>query len=141
MFYKRRWMEVTRTKTGGQNYYESETDRLTVRILTRNRRIVNSLLLEAKRMYTQSTEQSVCVYVNDQSDNWRHVACRAKRPMRSIILDPGVKDLLLDDARDFMNSKQWYADRGIPHRRGYLLYGKPGSGKSRISADGLMSSC
>lgn len=41
--------------------------------------------------------------------------------MRSIVLDPGMKDLLLDDARDFLNSKQWYSDRGIPFRRGYLL--------------------
>jgi len=43
-----------------------------------------------------------------------------------------VKELLLDDARDFLDSKQWYADRGIPFRRGYLLYGAPGSGKTSI---------
>lgn len=27
---------------------------------------------------------------------------------------------------------QWYADRGIPFRRGYLLHGVPGSGKSSL---------
>jgi len=48
------------------------------------------------------------------------------------VLDEGVKELLLDDARDFMKSKKWYADRGIPFRRGYLLYGAPGSGKTSI---------
>jgi mitochondrial chaperone BCS1 len=37
------------------------------------------------------------------------------------VLDPGIKDLLIDDAKDFLESKQWYADRGIPFRRGYLL--------------------
>ncbi|ETW78673.1 AAA+-type ATPase [Heterobasidion irregulare TC 32-1] len=31
-----------------------------------------------------------------------------------------------------MRSKKWYADRGIPFRRGYLLYGAPGSGKTSI---------
>jgi chaperone BCS1 len=72
------------------------------------------------------------VFVNDQNSNWRYVASRAKRPLRSIILDPGIKDLLLEDARDFLASKQWYFDRGIPHRRGYLLYGKPGSGKTSL---------
>ena len=41
--------------------------------------------------------------------------------MRSIILDPGIKDLLIEDARDFIASKDWYAERGIPFRRGYLL--------------------
>ena len=33
---------------------------------------------------------------------------------------------------DFEKKKQWYADRGIPFRRGYLLYGVPGSGKSSL---------
>jgi len=27
---------------------------------------------------------------------------------------------------------QWYAERGIPYRRGYLLYGVPGSGKTSL---------
>jgi len=25
------------------------------------------------------------------------------------------------DAKDFLNSKKWYTERGIPFRRGYLL--------------------
>ena len=69
--------------------------------------------------------------------------------MNSIILDDGIRELILEDARDFMKSRQWYADRGtylillsmlrhltnlsgIPFRRGYLLYGAPGSGKTSI---------
>ena len=46
---------------------------------------------------------------------------RPKRPLSSIILDPGVKEMLIRDARDFLNSWRWYAERGIPFRRGYLL--------------------
>lgn len=46
---------------------------------------------------------------------------RPKRPLSSIILDPGIKETLLDDARDFLDSRKWYTDRGIPFRRGYLL--------------------
>ena len=69
--------------------------------------------------------------------------------MSSIVLNPGVKEMLLNDARDFLKSEkvihrlplihnlpnesfQWYADRGIPFRRGYLLHGVPGSGKSSL---------
>jgi mitochondrial chaperone BCS1 len=70
--------------------------------------------------------------------------------LNSIILDGGIGDFLLEDARDFMKSRRWYADRGtspillsimllhitnssgIPFRRGYLLYGAPGSGKTSI---------
>uniref|UniRef100_D8QCB9 AAA+ ATPase domain-containing protein n=1 Tax=Schizophyllum commune (strain H4-8 / FGSC 9210) TaxID=578458 RepID=D8QCB9_SCHCM len=63
---------------------------------------------------------------------WRYVASRPKRALTSIVLDPGVKDLLVDDARDFLESRDWYADRGIPFRRGYLLYGAPGCGKTSM---------
>lgn len=52
--------------------------------------------------------------------------------MSSIVLNPGVKEMLVDDARDFLRSEKWYADRGIPFRRGYLLHGVPGSGKSSL---------
>ncbi|KAH8650403.1 P-loop containing nucleoside triphosphate hydrolase protein, partial [Tricladium varicosporioides] len=30
-------------------------------------------------------------------------------------------------------SRQWYSNRRIPYRRGYLLYGPPGTGKSSLS--------
>ncbi|KAG6831542.1 hypothetical protein H0H92_009461 [Tricholoma furcatifolium] len=98
-------------------------------------------------------EHSMCVYVSDRyasitvclsvrfcdtdgvwfsSNRWNHVACRARRPISSIVLDPGVSDVILEDARDFLRSKPWYAERGIPFRRGYLLYGSPGSGKTSL---------
>lgn len=46
------------------------------------------------------------------SNDWNHIASRPKRPLSSIVLDDGVKELLLEDARDFLKSKQWYAGRG-----------------------------
>jgi chaperone BCS1 len=47
-----------------------------------------------------------------------------------VILDQGIKEQIVDDVKDFLLRQQWYVDRGIPYRRGYLLYGPPGSGKS-----------
>lgn len=40
--------------------------------------------------------------------------------------------MLIADAKDFLASEAWYAERGIPYRRGYLLYGVPGSGKTSL---------
>jgi chaperone BCS1 len=37
---------------------------------------------------------------------------------------------ILDDAREFLDSEEWYTLAGIPYRRGYLLHGPPGTGKS-----------
>ncbi|KAG5647856.1 hypothetical protein DXG03_007780 [Asterophora parasitica] len=101
-------------------------------IMTRHHRFLNELLLEAKTEYMAAQQNSISIYVADSSNDWRNVATRPKRPLHSIVLDPGVKDLLIDDARDFLASKLWYTTRGIPFRRGYLLYGAPGSGKTSI---------
>ena len=39
---------------------------------------------------------------------------------------------ILDDARKFLGRKKWYFERGIPYRRGYLLEGLPGTGKTSL---------
>lgn len=57
---------------------------------------------------------------------------RPKRDIESVIIPPTMKQFLLSDAQDFLNSEQWYSQRGIPWQRGYLLYGVPGAGKTSI---------
>ncbi|GLB41667.1 putative AAA ATPase family protein [Lyophyllum shimeji] len=131
LWFRRRWVTVTRSQEPS-GYYSRPEDRLTIRIMTRHHRVLNELLQEAKREYKAALEHSITIYVSDSSNCWRNVASRPKRPLRSIVLDPGIKDLLIDDAKDFLGSKPWYAARGIPFRRGYLLYGAPGSGKTSI---------
>ncbi len=41
-------------------------------------------------------------------------------------------DDLFGDVRTFLNAKPMYEDLGIPYRRGYLLAGPPGTGKSSL---------
>ncbi|QRV95255.1 AAA family ATPase [Ceratobasidium sp. AG-Ba] len=41
-----------------------------------------------------------------------------------------MKEHLFGDVKEFLEGKEWYAQRGIPYRRGYLLFGTPGSGKT-----------
>jgi chaperone BCS1 len=46
-----------------------------------------------------------------------------------------VKKALLDDIQSYLDpeTQAWYASRGLPYRRGYLLFGRPGTGKSSLS--------
>jgi len=131
LWYQHRWLTITRIQEQAGIYGEKENT-LYIRILTRNHKVLKSLLQEARRFYMAGQEHNMCVYVSDSMNHWNHVACRAKRSMNSIVLDPGIKDVLVGDARDFLNNKSWYAERGIPFRRGYLLYGAPGSGKTSM---------
>ncbi|KIJ20980.1 hypothetical protein PAXINDRAFT_165785 [Paxillus involutus ATCC 200175] len=126
-----RWMRVTRVSSPSRGGWAIK-DTLTLSILTRDHRILAEILEEAKEQYSEARKASVTVYVSDSSNCWRDLATRPKRPLNSIILDPGIMELVVEDARDFLGSKSWYSERGIPFRRGYLLYGAPGSGKTSL---------
>ncbi|KAH7888909.1 hypothetical protein F5I97DRAFT_764989 [Phlebopus sp. FC_14] len=101
-------------------------------VVARSNIILKQLVLQAKKEYEAEAIHRVQIYFADSHGSWRWTDSRHKRPMSSIVLNPGVKEMLLNDTRDFLKSEKWYADRGIPFRRGYLLHGVPGSGKSSL---------
>lgn len=57
------------------------------------------------------------------------------RPLHTIDLDAQVKAGLLNDIERFLTPGRanWYGARGIPYRRGFGLWGPPGTGKSSLS--------
>lgn len=74
---------------------------------------------------------------NARNEIWRRDASVPERSLESVILDDKVKEKLKKDLDDFIDPKtiNWYQDHCIPFKRGYLFYGKPGTGKtSTISA-------
>lgn len=108
------------------------TEMLSVSVVARSNTILKQLVLQAKKEYEAESVHRIQIYFADSHGSWRWSDSRHKRPMSSIVLNPGVKEMLLGDTRDFLCSEKWYADRGIPFRRGYLLHGVPGSGKSSL---------
>jgi mitochondrial chaperone BCS1 len=66
-----------------------------------------------------------------QAGNWYTMAVSA-RPLGSVFLPATFESELLTDIKLFRSRKKWYAERGIPYRRGYMLHGEPGSGKSSL---------
>jgi len=92
--------------------------------------IFQSILTEAFDLCMREEEGKTLIFTSWGAD-WRQFGQpRKKRPMHSVILDSGISDRLLSDVHEWLNASAWYSDRGIPYRRGYLLYGPPGSGKS-----------
>ncbi|KAA1473996.1 P-loop containing nucleoside triphosphate hydrolase protein [Dentipellis sp. KUC8613] len=130
-WYKGRWISIQRTKEEDRWATDKSTIRLT--ILSRNRKDLDVIIAEARRIYRAWRNGSITIYMADStSSEWQDVSSRPKRPLNSIILDAGVRELIFNDAKDFLRSKKWYTTRGIPFRRGYLLYGAPGSGKTSL---------
>lgn len=42
-------------------------------------------------------------------------------------------EALIEDIRWFRRHRQWYQERSIPYRRGYTIFGKPGTGKTSLA--------
>ncbi|KAI0025405.1 BCS1 N terminal-domain-containing protein [Xylariomycetidae sp. FL0641] len=129
--YKGAYIAVDRAKqaTAKLNTGEPhETVELTT--LYAQRHIFEDVFTEARALAIQANEGKTTVY-SVRSFEWVPLGVpRNKRPLGSVILDEGVKESIVNDAKDFLERRQWYVDRGIPYRRGYLLYGPPGSGKT-----------
>ncbi|KAG8832204.1 hypothetical protein FRC18_005414 [Serendipita sp. 400] len=105
---------------------------LKISVVARSNDVIKRLVLEAKKLYEADAEHRIHIYLADHYGYWRYNGSRQKRPLSSIVLEPGVKDMIVADCKDFLRSEDWYAERGIPYRRGYLLYGVPGSGKTSL---------
>ncbi|KAK6513901.1 hypothetical protein TWF506_008332 [Arthrobotrys conoides] len=95
-----------------------------------HRNIFTELLSAAQEQALKSQEGKTTIYTSWMIE-WRAFGQpRTKRPLSSVVLDQGIKEKIVQDINDFLASGKWYQDRGIPYRRGYLLHGPPGSGKS-----------
>lgn len=110
----------------------SPFETITLTTLYRDRGVFQELLLEAQALAQKLTQGKTVIYTSWGTE-WRPFGPpRRKRPLDSVILDHGIRDSIVADMTDFLKSPSWYHDRGIPYRRGYLLHGPPGSGKSSL---------
>jgi hypothetical protein len=97
--------------------------------------VIKSLIADAvKRVNVQQPTGRVRILAPSNgwyaAQAWSCVQSKKPRSFDSVILDKSLAQRVVDDAQMFMGSKQWYDDMGIPYRRGYLLHGPPGCGKT-----------
>uniref|UniRef100_A0A023F3S6 Mitochondrial chaperone BCS1 n=2 Tax=Triatoma infestans TaxID=30076 RepID=A0A023F3S6_TRIIF len=130
--YKGTWIKVERTR-------EQQTldlhmgipwETVTLTSFGRDKQLYFNILEEARHMALAQTEGKTVMYTA-MGPEWRPFGHpRRRRPITSVVLDVGVGERILCDIQDFLRASSWYIERGIPYRRGYLLHGPPGCGKS-----------
>ncbi|KAL8999024.1 MAG: hypothetical protein Q9169_002022 [Polycauliona sp. 2 TL-2023] len=147
-FHKGRYFEFLRTQKsvmgsswgGGSVIREDEYIKLVC--IGRSTQPIKELIKEARDHYLDKEKTSTVVRRPAPKESrgrgrnvWLRVASRPSRPIATVVLDAQQKSRLLADINEYLHPKTaiWYANRGIPYRRGYLLAGPPGTGKSSLA--------
>ncbi|KAE9990230.1 hypothetical protein EG327_001657 [Venturia inaequalis] len=108
---------------------------LTLECLGRSLDPIKALLEESQTYYLEKTMSSTTVY-RANGPHWGRVTSRPSRDIETVILEKEKKEELLQDINEYLHprTRRWYANHGIPYRRGYLFSGPPGTGKTSLTA-------
>ncbi|KAG8881417.1 hypothetical protein FRB97_009612 [Tulasnella sp. 331] len=130
--FKSTWCQVVRKKSGSTHTYDHEFGgQLILTLYTRQRSVLDDLIQTSREKHMKKAKSSrLVVHGSCPCGFFCQTTTKARRGLDSLILPVGVKETLVNDARDFLRSEAWYSEAGIQHKRGYLLYGPPGTGKS-----------
>lgn len=113
---------------GGQS---STSDKLFIYSFGRSKDSISHLVHTAMEYAVQKDKEKTVVFVLDHMNGgWSRALSKPKRPIDSVILRDDVADEIRRDAAEFLASAEWYRNLGVPYRRSFLLYGKPGCGKT-----------
>ena len=103
--------------------------RFHLRTVGRSQEFLRQLVAEAANLCTGDDR----VRVYDFRENyWQLSSSKRPRTLDSVILPDRQAERLVRDAEWFFEAADWYAERGVPYRRGYLFSGPPGTGKSSV---------
>ncbi|KAF3358770.1 Asparaginyl-tRNA synthetase, cytoplasmic [Verticillium dahliae VDG1] len=141
-WYKGRLLRFKRSQNQQQGSYltVSEREEISISCFGRSPWILKQLLLEARLEYLKKDTKKTMIYrggirAGSTDPTWQRCMARTSRPFSTVILNEKTKKELIDDVSDYLSpaTRNWYSNRGIPWRRGYLYEGPPGCGKSSLA--------
>ena len=119
--------------TAGKDRSVMKIEDVSLSVFGNDPTIIKTLISDAvKRVNAEQLTGRIRVFVPSDKwyTGWDCVLSKKPRAFESVILDKSLSQRVTDDVKMFLGSRPWYEDMGIPFRRGYLLYGPPGCGKT-----------
>lgn len=113
-----------------QKILARDKESFTLRIFSRDRDLARQLIEECRDKAIPEDGKLDIRVANYGC--WSLGARITPRPLASVILDGNQAAELLADMREFLAARAWYQGIGVPYRRGYLLHGPPGNGKTSV---------
>lgn len=112
--------------------YGRRSESLRFRTVGRNTAVLRAFAAEVAAAHERRRAAGTRLYVYD--DGWESPAGYRPRGLESVMLPPGEKERLLRDLGRFLDSRERYRRLGVPHHRGYLFHGPPGTGKTSLAS-------
>lgn len=135
-FYNRRLVWLSRDRKdaapdskGNASFSLWNREQFELRILGRGQAAGRSLIEDARRLAITERKTKTDIYLC-AFDYWKRIDSLDPRPLSTVVLPKGDAEFLMADVKAFLNGRQWYKERGVPYRRGYLFHGLSGSGKT-----------
>lgn len=100
--------------------------RIHMRVFFANKEKFMKQLKESLNSATEIYENKISILYDWNSRK------REKRPLASVYTNNNISTMLKNDIQSFIDSKKMYMNNNILYKRNYLLYGKPGTGKSSL---------
>ena len=137
--HKGRLFFCSRKNGDGHTYFGNRYKRMeiiTISCLGRSTKPIKDLV-EHIYYLNKAKERSLTIirrpYRGGQT--WSRVTSKPRRALDTVILDVEQKEQILADVAEYMDeaTMNFYANHGIPYRRGYLFHGPPGVGKTSFA--------
>lgn len=133
MFYRGRVLSVLITRSEEQKLgTKQRSESITLTTVGRRQKIFKTMMADVYDLVIRLDERKPELYSWGQWGEWTHVHGYIPRPLESVILPDNDKNRVMKDIEKFRESQKWYAEMGIPYRKGYLFYGPPGTGKTSL---------